>query len=96
MNIKNHVNKLGLRAKDKVTGIEGVITHVGFDLYGCVQVILHPGTDEKGVVRETLWLDIARLTILQEPRVMPVPDYEFGLVAEGKKGPGERPKQNKC
>jgi len=28
---------LGYNGTDKVTGMEGVVTSVGFDLYGCVQ-----------------------------------------------------------
>lgn len=31
-----HIDLLGLKAEDKVTGFKGVITTLSFDLYGCV------------------------------------------------------------
>lgn len=33
---------LGLPVRDKVTGFDGVITSVSFDLYGCIQVVKTP------------------------------------------------------
>jgi hypothetical protein len=90
-NIAKHLSILGTHVKDRITGIEGVATSVCFDLYGCIQVILHPGVDKDGKPREQCWFDIARLEILDRPRAMPVPDFQHGPIAEGKKGPAEKP-----
>ena len=61
LNVKKHLSLLGKRVKDKVTGLEGVVTSVGFDLYGCIQVIIHPGLDSSGKLQDPHWFDIARL-----------------------------------
>jgi len=96
MQVKKHLELLGKPCKDKVTGMEGVITSIGFDLYGCIQAIVHPGLDEKGETKETVWFDVARLEITDEEPVMDVPDFEYGHVAEGKKGPSEKPSAMKA
>jgi len=96
MQVKKHLELLGMPCKDRVTGLTGVVTSIGFDLYGCVQAIVHPGLDEKGVLRDTLWFDIARLEITSDESVMDRPDFEFGYIAEGKKGPSEKPNYGKA
>lgn len=73
--IKNHMAKLGFKARDRVTGFQGVVTTVSFDLYGCVQVILNPGLDKDGKPQDLGWYDIKRLEILSEAPVMEVPDF---------------------
>jgi len=90
-NVEKHLARLGLKVRDRVTGMEGVVTGVNFDLYGCIQAILHPGMDKEGKVRDTLWFDIARLETIDEKPVMGRPDFDAGPVAEGLKGPGEKP-----
>ena len=71
MNYSEHVDKLGFKAEDKVTGQSGTITHVGFDLYGCTQVILTWQKEDKSI--ETGWFDIDRLIINGENPVMQHP-----------------------
>jgi hypothetical protein len=89
--INTHLAKLGFKARDRVTGMEGVIITVGFDLYGCVQAIVDPGLDKDGKQRGSVWFDIARLELISKKPVMPQPDFVSGLVAEGRKGPAEKP-----
>lgn len=89
--IKTHLDLLGWRVRDCVTGIEGVVTSIGFDLYGCVQAIVNRGVDKDGKVLDSLWFDIARLSQMGEARVMEPPSYEYGSAAEGEKGPAEKP-----
>ena len=48
MDIKKHLEILGFRVTDKVTGLTGVAVSVSFDLYGCIQVIVNPGLDKDG------------------------------------------------
>lgn len=90
-NILTHLGKLGFKVKDKVTGIEGVITSVSFDLYGCVQTIVVRGLDKDGKKHESCWFDIARLELTSKKPVMVIPDFIEGAVAEGRKGPTEKP-----
>ena len=90
-NVQKHLSILGMRVTDRVTGLGGVVTSVGFDLYGCVQAIVHPGIDKDGKLRDSLWFDIARLEVVSGAPVMPQPDFISGPVAEGLKGPAEKP-----
>jgi hypothetical protein len=52
---------LGFPVRDRVTGATGVVTSVGFDLYGCVQCIVNPGLSNDGKMLDSLWFDINRL-----------------------------------
>ena len=92
INIKKHISILGLPVRDRVTGLKGIAASVTFDLYGCVQAIVQPLADKNGKVEESKWFDIARLEVLDKTPVMEVPNFEVGYVAEGKKGPAEKPK----
>lgn len=89
--IQKHLELLGMPCKDKVTGMKGIITSIGFDLYGCVQAIVHPGLSKEGELKETLWFDIGRLEIIGKEPVMDRPNFDYGHIAEGKKGPSEKP-----
>lgn len=88
--IKKHLEMLGKPAMDLVTEQEGVVTCISFDLYGCVQAVLTPPAKD-GKVLEGNWMDITRIEITEEVAVMALPDFEKGYVAEGKKGPAEKP-----
>lgn len=61
---------LGYRVRDCVTELEGIVTSVSFDLYGCTQCVVHPGLDNEGVSRDSLWYDINRLKIISDDPVM--------------------------
>jgi len=91
MNIKKHLDLLGMKVEDKVTGFKGVVASVSFDLYGCIQAIVNPGIGEDGKLMDQAWFDINRLRITDESPVMNRPDYDFGSVAEGLKGAAEKP-----
>jgi len=93
--VQRHIQMLGMRVRDRVTGLEGVVTSVSFDLYGCVQTIVNPGRGTDGKPMELVWFDIARLEIIDSQTVMPPPNFESGPVAEGLKGPAEKPAFNK-
>jgi hypothetical protein len=78
MTVQQHLALLGWSVKDKVTGFTGVVTHVGVDLYGCVQAIVHPkAVVEKGgaqKVDESRWFDLNRLDkIGRTPVMKPIP-----------------------
>ena len=94
-NVKKHLSYLGLKVRDRVSGLAGVVTSVTFDLYGRVQTLVHTGVDKEGKLREQVWFDIARLDIVSIAPAMQQPDFVSGPVADGLKGPSEKPAQCK-
>lgn len=90
-----HLALLGLKCKDRVTGFKGVITSISFDLYGCIQATVNPGLDAEEKQREPFWFDVNRLEITNKTPVMQQPDFVEGKIAEGRKGPAEKPKMFK-
>jgi len=91
MEIRKHMNLLGMKVVDRVTGFRGVVTSISFDLYGCIQAVVTPGSNKDGTQGEAHWHDVNRLRVTGKKPVMPRPDWDFGPVAEGKKGPAEKP-----
>jgi len=89
--VQSHFNLLGFKVKDKVTGFKGVITSLSFDLYGCIQYVVTPSTDEKGKQQDGRWFDVTRLEVLSTKPVMEQPKFEKAYVAAGKKGAAEKP-----
>jgi len=65
------VENLGRKGKDKVTGLEGVITAYSFWLYGCNNYLLQPVVDEKGSVPDAKWFDEGRIELLSEKAIQP-------------------------
>ncbi len=86
-----HMKLLGMKATDKVTGFKGVVTSVSFDLFGCIQAVLTPETDKDGKSCDSRWYDVSRLRVTSKKPVMDLPDYDSGYVAEGRKGPADKP-----
>jgi hypothetical protein len=77
---------LGWKVKDRVTGYTGVVTHIGLDLYGCVQGIVWGTVRDDGKPAESAWFDLVRLERVGDQRVMePVPMK--GAAPEGTAGP---------
>ena len=62
--------ELGVKAKDKLTGFEGVIVGRAQYLTGCTQYCLTPPAKD-GELRDSHWFDEARLVLLPEPVVEP-------------------------
>ena len=55
--------KLGQKAKDKVTGFEGIIVGKAEYLFGCNQFGLAPEAKD-GKVNDTHWFDEGRIEVL--------------------------------
>jgi len=98
VNLKKHLDFLGMRVEDRVTGFKGVVATVGFDLYGCIQAVVNPGADAEGKLRESQWFDIGRLQITDTTPVMERPEFEWTpkVISEAGKGPAERPTYSKA
>jgi hypothetical protein len=55
--------KMGVIAKDLVTGFEGRVTGVASYMTGCDQALLVPNVENTGVYREGHWFDVTRLEV---------------------------------
>ena len=64
---------LGFPVRDRVTGFEGIVSSVGFDLYGCVMAIVTPLVDKDKKQGEHHWFDTKRLEVTGDKPVMEVP-----------------------
>ena len=53
--------QLGITARDKITGFQGVVTGICYYISGCNQALLTPPVDEKGAGPESRWIDVQRL-----------------------------------
>lgn len=88
---QRHIELLGYKATDKVTGFSGVIDSVCFDAYGCIQLSLKPPVGNDGKIPEGYWFDVTRLEINTKKRVIDMPNFYEGYVAEGRKGAAVKP-----
>lgn len=73
--VTRQMKLLGLKVRDRVTGFEGVVTSIGFDLYGCVQAIVSPFAGEKGELKDSRWFDTSRLVVTDKTPVMDLPAW---------------------
>lgn len=91
--MKEHLKLLGLKVRDVVTGFEGTVDTIAFDLYGCVQAIVRGAQNKKSPAEapEARWFDTKRLTVLSRTPVMAAPT--FAVVPGGSEKPAqpERP-----
>lgn len=58
--------ELGKRAKDKITGFEGILTGRCQYLYGCDQYLITPPVDKSGAKPDGSWIDEGRIEIVGE------------------------------
>lgn len=89
--VKQHLQLLGTMQKDVVSEIEGMVSSISFDAYGCVQAVLSRKANKKtGEIPDGRWVDVKRLRDLGKDRVMQVPAFaEMPVGAEA--GPAEKP-----
>jgi hypothetical protein len=60
------MDKLGKKAKDKITGFEGIITSKHIYLFGCQQYAIQPPADKDGKSQSAGYFDEGRIEILGE------------------------------
>ncbi len=61
---------MGKRVRDKVTGLEGVVTGKATYITGCDQVCVQPKVDKDGKYTEGRWIDITRVEVVDEQLAM--------------------------
>lgn len=79
---------LGTRQRDKVSGLDGVVISISFDLSGCIQAALSPPVDKDGKLSQSTWFDLGRLAVSGEPALDPFP---FAVEREAVAGPADKP-----
>ena len=86
INVKKTIEALlGRKVKDKVTGQEGVVTSISFDLFGCVQAVVDPGIDKDQKRIDSHWMDTHRLVVKKGKPVMELPTFQYDT------GPADKP-----
>lgn len=58
------VRAIGQKAKDKITGFQGILTGRASYLYGCDQYLINPPVDKEGKIGDACWFDEGRIEIL--------------------------------
>lgn len=89
--MRKHLELLGMKVRDRVTGFVGVVSSVSFDLYGCVQAIVTQEArvaDKGQVIGDQHWFDVKRLEAQGDTPVMKVPNFD-----EPEIGAAEKPQQ---
>lgn len=84
-----YLKLLGFAVRDRVTGFEGVVSSIAFDLYGCIQAAVTP-TMKEGKLGEGHWFDAKRLETQSETPVMTPPAFATA-VAGAENGPADKP-----
>jgi len=82
---------LGCRVKDRITGFEGIATSVGLELYGACSISVNPGMGKDNKLGDTYWVELPRLMQVSTTPVLSPPNFEYGEIAEGLKGPESKP-----
>lgn len=75
--MKNYLDLLGWQVRDMITGFTGTATSISFELYGCVQVLIHAGMDKDNKMIDQQWFDYKRLAIISPERVMSAPNFDL-------------------
>ena len=85
--MQEHMRLLGLKVRDVVTGFEGVVITIAFDLMGCVQAVVAPQVFQKALeapkLEESRWFDTKRLIAIGDGPVMTLPAFADGTVDGG-------------
>lgn len=89
--VEKHLELLGYKAKDLVTGFSGVISSISFEVFGCVQALIAPPQNDKGEIPQSMWFDVTRIKVTGNKPVMQIPDFAKGYIAEGRKGASLKP-----
>lgn len=67
---------LGDRARDRLTGLVGIVTQIGHYLCGDTSIGIQPESQEAGVVPPVHWIDSLRCEVIK-PRAYQI-EHEVG------------------
>ncbi len=74
--MQQHFALLGFKVRDKLTGLEGIVVSIAFDISGCVQGLVSPPAKD-GKAGDVYWFDTKRLTALSKTPAMAAPSFEI-------------------
>lgn len=80
--------KLGSKAKDKITKLEGVVTGRCQYIYGCDQYLVNPEVGGDNDWKESRWIDEGRLSVINEGEVVPE-DVQVRMPGGPSRGPAK-------
>lgn len=89
-----YLGLLGMRVRDAVSGFEGVVESIAYDLYGCIQAVVRPpvSKEKPNDIPDGRWLDCKRLVVLDRKAIMDVPNF-FTAPRGAEIGPADKPQQ---
>jgi hypothetical protein len=58
---------LGKTAKDRITGLSGIVTGYCVYITGCNQALIQPPVDKEGKMVTGCWVDADRLEVSKDP-----------------------------
>lgn len=74
--------KLGITAKDKITGFTGILTGRAEYITGCTQYLVQPPLNKEGAFVDAHWIDVDRLEeVVKEPVLLPRTASGFDVAA---------------
>ncbi len=74
--MKNHLELLGYKVRDSVSGIEGVVSSICFDISGCIQGAVKLPAGKDGKMGESYWVDLKQLEKVSKWPVTAVSTYD--------------------
>ncbi len=83
--MEKHIALLGFKVRDVVTDFSGVVTSISFDISGCIQALVCPGSNKDNTPGDSRWYDTKRLEMLSKKPVMAAPTFK--IVPGGQKLP---------
>ena len=76
--IEKQIVKLGLKVKDKITGTEGVLINVSFNVFGTVEGLID--VSPEGSYEQSYWMDMKGLEVINKEPVMTQPDFVLDII----------------
>lgn len=83
--MEKHLRLLGFKVRDVITGFEGTVTSISFDISGCIQAIVQPEADKGMKIEDSRWFGTKRLFAISKDPVTELPT--FASVPGGQKLP---------
>ena len=80
--LEKHLDLLGRKVEDRITGAKGIITSISYDLFGCIEAVVQDKDNNN-------WYDINRLKVGK--RKIEMQNFSNVYIANGDKGPAEKP-----